>query len=84
MLEVQFSNDVLVKADHNDNAEPVKRYTIGETLDSDPQLSTGLLVLKTKALKAGASIRQIANARPEDTEQANAELAIEKERTVSN
>jgi carboxyl-terminal processing protease len=84
MLEIQFSNDVLVKADHNDNAKPVKRYTIGETLDSDPQLSTGLLVLKTKVLKTGGGIEQIANARPEDIEQANAKLSTEKEPSVSN
>jgi C-terminal peptidase prc len=65
MIETQQANDVLAKANHNDNAEPVKRYTLGETLELDPQLATGLLVLKTKVIKEGGAIEQIANARPE-------------------
>lgn len=56
MLDVQFANDVLAKTDHNENAEPVKRYTVFETLDADPQLSVSLLVLKTKLLKTGEQI----------------------------
>ena len=57
MLDVQFANDILAKADHNDNAEPVERHTVHQTLKADPQLSVGLLVLKTKLLAAGGQIK---------------------------
>lgn len=57
MLDVQFANDILVKADHNKNGEPVKRYTVHETIKADPQLATALLVLKAKVLKVGGQIQ---------------------------
>ncbi len=51
LFEVQRSNDVLVRADHDDGDEAVRKHTIEETLDSDPQLAVGLLVVRSKLLQ---------------------------------
>ena len=51
LFEVQRSNDVLVRADHNDGDEAVQKHTIEETLTSDPQLAVGLLVVRSKLLQ---------------------------------
>lgn len=71
MSDIQAANNVLAKANHNDTAKPVKRYSFGETVEGDPQLATGLLVLKTKVIMGGGEIQQIANARPEKNIHAN-------------
>ncbi len=52
MVDIQRANEVLVKADHNDKAEPVKRYSLTETLQADPQLSVGVMVLKCKLIES--------------------------------
>jgi carboxyl-terminal processing protease len=52
MLEVQRSNDVLVKADHQDTGGDFKKHTIEETLAADPQLAVGLLVVRSKLIQA--------------------------------
>lgn len=52
MFEVQRSNDVLVRADHDDADESAKKATIEETLASDPQLAVGLLIVRSKLLQA--------------------------------
>jgi carboxyl-terminal processing protease len=49
MLEVRRANEMLVQAGHK-ASETEKKYTIEETLESDPQLATGLLVVKTKLI----------------------------------
>ena len=51
MFEVQRSNDVLVRADHDDADKSVKKVTIEETLASDPQLAVGLLIVRSKLLE---------------------------------
>jgi len=51
MFEVQRSNDVLVRADHDDADESVKKVTLEETLASDPQLAVGLLIVRSKLLQ---------------------------------
>lgn len=53
MMEVQRDNDVLVKADHNTGAVPLKKHTLEETLESDPQLEAGILVVKTQLVETG-------------------------------
>ncbi len=55
MIDVQRSNDVLAKADH-DQSNPVKRYSLAETLKSDPQLEVGILVLKAGMIQAGIDL----------------------------
>ena len=55
LIDVQRANDVLVKADHDDSSKPVKRYSLEETLESDPQLRTALLVLKSKIVRASVN-----------------------------
>jgi carboxyl-terminal processing protease len=55
MYNVQWDNLVLARADHNDNgAAPLKKHTIEETLESDPQLAVGLLVIKSQLIQADA------------------------------
>lgn len=51
MIETQRENDVLVSADHDNEAAPLKRHAVEETLISDPQLAVGVLVLKTKLIQ---------------------------------
>lgn len=52
MFDVQRDNDVLVKADHDKEAAPLKKHTIEESLSADPQLAVGLLVVKSKLIEA--------------------------------
>ena len=54
--DVQWSNNVLVKADHDEAEKPVKRYSAKETLETDPQLQVGLLVLQAKIIQNGGEI----------------------------
>ena len=55
MLDVQRENDVLVQV-HN-GTHPSPRYDLAQTLLSDPQLTTGILVTQAKMLQQGLSIR---------------------------
>jgi carboxyl-terminal processing protease len=52
LAEVQRQNDVLVKADHEDENENFKKHTIEETLAADPQLAVGLLAVRSKLIQA--------------------------------
>ncbi len=56
MIEVQRANEVLAKADH-DEAHPLKRHTLAETLEADKQLAVALLVLKSKMIQVGQVVR---------------------------
>jgi hypothetical protein len=56
MNDVQRDNDVLVKADHDVDSAPLKRHTITDTLESDPQLAVALLVVQSKLIEAGDSV----------------------------
>jgi carboxyl-terminal processing protease len=53
-IDVQRANDVLVRADHDDADDAVKKYTLEETLAVDRQLAVGLLVVKSKLIQAEA------------------------------
>lgn len=55
MLEIQRKNDILVQTFHNNEDE--RRYTLQETLLSDPQLSAALLVVQAKLLQQGVPIQ---------------------------
>jgi carboxyl-terminal processing protease len=54
MLDVQRDNDVLVQANRHNSSTPLKKHTAEETLEADPQLAVGLLVIKTKLVEANA------------------------------
>ncbi len=54
MIDVQRDNDVLVRADHDDAKDAVKKHTLQETLESDMQLAVGLLVVRSKLVQAEA------------------------------
>lgn len=56
MLEVQRKNDILVQAFHT-NSSQERRYTLQETLLSDPQLSAALMVAQAKLLREGCPIQ---------------------------
>jgi carboxyl-terminal processing protease len=49
-IEVQKDNDVLVKADHDYKENEVARHSARETIESDPQLATAILVVKAKMI----------------------------------
>jgi len=52
MIDAQRANDVLVKADHDDVNDVVKKHTLEETLAVDQQLAVGLLVVRSKLVQA--------------------------------
>ncbi len=54
MIDVQRANDVLVRADHDETKDDVKKYSIKETLEADRQLAVGLLVIRSKLIQAEA------------------------------
>ena len=51
LIEVQRNNDVLVGADHDNVNHKTKRHTLEETLVYDPQLETGLMIMRSKFLQ---------------------------------
>ncbi|HPS55159.1 MAG TPA: S41 family peptidase, partial [Sedimentisphaerales bacterium] len=53
MFDARRDNDVLVKAGHNDENIPVKKHSIQDMLDADPQLAIGVLVVKSKLIQSG-------------------------------
>jgi hypothetical protein len=53
MIDIQRGNDVLARTDHETNGGSIHRHTIQETLQADPQLSIGLLVLQSKLISQG-------------------------------
>ncbi|HEG44719.1 MAG TPA: S41 family peptidase [Phycisphaerales bacterium] len=56
MLETQRKNDVLAKAGHDQTSDPLKRHTLKDTLETDPQLALGILVVKSQMIQAGENI----------------------------
>lgn len=54
MIEMQRDNDVLVQANHNNAGRKQNKHTIEETLEADPQLEVGLLVVRSKLIQAEA------------------------------
>ncbi|MGA2678117.1 MAG: S41 family peptidase [Sedimentisphaerales bacterium] len=51
MFELQRDNDVLVNAGHDDANSPLKKHTIAQTIEVDPQLTTAILVVKSKLIR---------------------------------
>ena len=58
MFELQRDNDVLVNAGHDDANSPLKKHTIAQTVEVDPQLATGILVIKSKLIREQARKQQ--------------------------
>ena len=56
MIEMQRDNDVLVQASHNNANRKQNKHTIEETLEADPQLAVGLLVIRSKLIQAEAPV----------------------------
>ncbi|MFZ9033812.1 MAG: S41 family peptidase, partial [Anaerohalosphaeraceae bacterium] len=56
MVDIQRNNDVLARTDHEANGGSMKRHAIRETLQADPQLSIGLLVLQSKLTAQGIEL----------------------------
>ena len=54
--EIQRDNNVLVQAGRDKNKSALKKYSVEETLASDPQLAVGLLVIKSKLIQAGSRV----------------------------
>ena len=54
MSELQRDNDVLVSVGHDDANSPLKKHTITQTVGVDPQLATGILVIKSKLIREQA------------------------------
>jgi carboxyl-terminal processing protease len=57
MLDKQRDNDVLVQAGHDESKAPTKRSSLQQTLDSDPQLATALLVVQSKMIRNGRTLQ---------------------------
>jgi len=55
--EVHSANEVLARTDRNGASKSLKRYSQAETLDADPQLAIGVLVLKAKMIQAGRVLK---------------------------
>ena len=56
-LDVQRDNDVLFRAGHQENNETDKRHSLAQTLDSDPQLAVALLVVQSKMVNKGITLK---------------------------
>lgn len=56
MIEIQRDNDVLLGADHDNVNSKSRKHMVEETLAGDPQLSVGLLILRSKLIQAEAKI----------------------------
>jgi carboxyl-terminal processing protease len=56
MIEMQRDNDVLVQANHNNANHKQNKHTIEETLEADPQLAVGLLVIRSKLIQSEATV----------------------------
>jgi len=58
MLSVQRDNDILVQANRDEDRTP-KKHTAEETVESDPQLAVGVLVVKAKLVQAGTLVPHV-------------------------
>jgi carboxyl-terminal processing protease len=56
MLDVQRDNDVLVQATRDQSRPALNKHTVEETLRADPELATGVLLVKTKLVEAGLPV----------------------------
>jgi carboxyl-terminal processing protease len=51
MFEVQRDNDILVKADHDIQADPLSKSTVEQLLEADPQLAIAALIARAKLIE---------------------------------
>jgi carboxyl-terminal processing protease len=56
MYDIQRDNDVLVRAGHDNAAHQLKKHSLGESTDVDPQLETAILVIKSKLIREQARL----------------------------
>lgn len=56
MIEIQRDNDVLFQNGHADSVGAVKRHALQETLQADPQLAVGIMVLRSQLAAAGKTL----------------------------
>ena len=56
MIDIQRHNDVLARTDHEVNGGVTERHALAETLQADPQLSIGLLVVQSKLTAEGVAL----------------------------
>jgi carboxyl-terminal processing protease len=54
MFELQRDNDVLVNVGHDDANSPLKKHTIAQIVEVDPQLTAAILVVKSKLIREQA------------------------------
>ena len=52
LVDIQRDNDVLVQADNGKTNRELKKHSREETIETDPQLAVGLLVVKAKLRQA--------------------------------
>ncbi len=65
LYDIQRDNAVLTQEEHV-NGEPIKRYSVKETIESDPQLAIAILVAKAQLVKDQlVQDTKIANITPE-------------------
>jgi carboxyl-terminal processing protease len=57
MLKVQRNNDVLVRANHQEDDDSVTKHTAEDTLKSDPQMAIGLLMVKSQLIQADVLVQ---------------------------
>jgi hypothetical protein len=55
-VSAQRDNDVLVQAARDEHGGSYKKRTLEETLESDPQLAVGLLIVQAKLIEADAPV----------------------------
>jgi carboxyl-terminal processing protease len=56
MIEIQRDNDVLFQNGHADSVGAAKRHALQETLQADPQLTVGIMVLRSQLAAAGKTL----------------------------
>lgn len=56
MVDIQRDNDVLFRADHEQDGEAPGRHSLTKTLLSDPQLATGLMIAQAKLTATGKTL----------------------------
>jgi hypothetical protein len=72
MFDIQRDNDVLARAGHDDTLFPVKRHTLQKTIEEDPQLATGLLIIKSKLICRQAQTEKLKNQKSDSAETVSA------------
>ena len=60
IANVQKTNESVVTIGKDDALSSMNRYSNQETIDADPQLAIGLLVLKSKMIQAGHELAAVA------------------------